>query len=543
MKINKPFISEEENQKYKTFFNDYIIKDINQMLESNNTDIKHLLEMFCASLMIELNKKFPEPNYSIYMTYRIKSSKSKIDKLEDYIKRLSVSDGKVSIKDFTDLIGMRVIIEKIPHNVNISKDTPNYNELIELKNERKKNINLSEEYHDFYSSIENNECSKFDYYKKSKELITSILGMLDDKKSSTYATELKGTYNQLLKFCTDNINMLELIGDYSSIINMENAGVDFSKLLDDFDSRIDSKLALELYSSTFSNIFEKSELLNSLGAKISDNDERTKYKREPSGFVSDFKGINFDGFPLNFELQLMTVNEHLSSVLGYSAHSNMPDKNPIRCELPPAYRNRMINLLHNSSNLESLGYEHLSLIRKVLKVKKLSKDEVSFVSNLLDNVHSKGISNIQLDEESSKQIKNLFILNNEQEAEIGHLLYNEGITNFNSWAENISAFHATVRLDKESSTKNRVKIDYDDPYESLSHVLRQQIEGYNINGYEANLSEQYLSRIYTNQDSWLKISPKSSTSIIEYEIKKYIENDLKILKENYEIKENEIADF
>ena len=49
--------------------------------------------------------------------------------------------------------------------------------------------------------------------------------------------------------------------------------------------------------------------------------------------------------------------------------------------------------------------------------------------------------------------------------------------------------HATARLDKDSSAKNRVKIHYDDPYECLAHSIREQIENHNPKSID---SEYYL---------------------------------------------------
>ena len=90
---------------------------------------------------------------------------------------------------------------------------------------------------------------------------------------------------------------------------------------------------------------------------------------------------------------------------------------------------------------------------------------------------------------------------------------------------NISAKHATSRLDKDSSAKNRIKIHYDDPYECLAHSIREQIENHNPDSIDA---EYYLKNIYLHQNDLLKKSGlmASESSIIDFGIEEYIKNEL-----------------
>lgn len=85
--MDKPFNNELENKKYKSLQNSVETK-LNKMILANKPDVIRYYEILCSSLLLEINKKFPEPNYSIYLTSRVKSSKSNIAKLEDYTKRL-----------------------------------------------------------------------------------------------------------------------------------------------------------------------------------------------------------------------------------------------------------------------------------------------------------------------------------------------------------------------------------------------------------------------------------------------------------------------
>lgn len=536
------FESDEENQKFNKLYDDSVKTNIDNMVLASDKKMINFLEIFCSSLLLEFNKRLPEPNYSIYMTYRIKSPKSNIAKLSDYLSRISISGDKISMKEFTDLIGLRVIIEKIPHNVSVDKSNPNYDEIQKLKKERKENIALSEDFHDFAESLEEHSCTAFEYYSKSAELIKSILNMLNSESNKNYATNLKSTYNTLLNLCNDNIAFLKARGAYSSMISLDPTqnnkgvivakGIDFNQLLEDFDSRIDGKLALTLYSSMLPSIFEESKILQTLGATLSSDPSRTKPKREPSGFVADFKGLNFDGIPFNFELQFMSVDEYLASILGYSAHSNMPNKDPKPCELPFAYADRNIELFRNIGTSTHLDVEQIKLLRTLIHVKQLSSDELNILNNLLDSLNLNHLVNgLDVTEEQLEQLKSICSLDENQEIALKDKLLADGIIYFDSWADNICALHATARLDKDSSAKNRIKIDYDGPYERLAHVMRQQIEGYNLDSSKSNLVEAYLGDIYKHQDEWFGINSNTSASIMNFEIENYIRNDLDDFKQ------------
>ena len=293
--INKPFNNDIENKKYEEFYNNYILKDIDEMILSNDIDIMKYIEIVVSGLLLDINKKFPEPNYSIYITYRIKSQKSDIEKLSDYTRRLK-NNSSISIKDITDLIGLRIIIEKIPRNITISKNNPEYTAFKELSNEREKNISLSKKFHEFESQIDNNDCTCFEYYTQSKNIIKDILSTFESETvySKDYAKELKIKYNKLIAECDKKIKILTALGDYDSKIDIDSLGndqnhykIDFKELLRSFDSRIDSKLGLKLYSNALPDIVENSSTLKNLGISTSKDPSRIKNKREESGYVSD----------------------------------------------------------------------------------------------------------------------------------------------------------------------------------------------------------------------------------------------------------------
>lgn len=548
--MNKPFNDEFENKKYQDLFNNYIMKDLDEMILSTDIDVMKYLEMVVSGLLLEINKSFPEPNYSIYLTYRIKSPKSNIEKLSDYLCRLKENENSYSIKDITDLFGLRIIIEKIPQNITISKKNPEYESLYNLSEERNKNIKLSENFHKFESQILDNDCTCLKYYIQSKNILNSILSTFDSETalSKNYALELKKRYNKLINECDKKIDILTALGDYDSKIDIESlkkdknvSKIDFIQLLKDFDSRIDSKLGLKIYSNSLPHIIENSVILKRLGISMSNDPSRIKKKREPSGYVSDFFGLDSSIIPIKTELQVMYITEHQESIIGYSAHSKMPGKEASFMEIPPAYVNRNMSLLNNIGSSTFLSNAELSLFNKVCNIKNLDKSNAELLKCLVSPSSVKYSDNspigVTIDSKFLNDLKGICTLNNMETESLKNILYSEGCILYDSWAKNISAYHATARLDKDSYAKNRVKIHYDDPYECLAHAIREQLSEHTPNSID---SEYYLEHVYKNQFEWLKKSGLISTesSIIDFEIDDYVKNTLPRLSEK--INNNEI---
>lgn len=539
--MHKPFDDELENKKFEDLYTN-ISKKLNKMILSTDSDIMRYMEIVCSTLLLEINKKFSEPNYSIYLTSRVKSSKSNIAKLEDYTKRLKETDSSVSIKNILDLFGLRIIVEKIPHNVTLDPNNPEYKTLKMLADERKENIKISEKHHIFESKIDDQNCTSFDYYTKSKQLLQDILNTFKSETiySKNYALELKDKYNNLIKECNKKIDILTALGDYSTKMNINTLEhkpdaqrVDFRELLKDFDSRIDSKLGLKLYSSTLPEIVENSKQLQTLGITMNPDKSASKIKREKSGYVADFSGLYSTVLDIPIELQTMFVNEHEESIMGYSAHGNMPGKEAKFMEVPSAYATRNMKLLNNTGKNEIISNDELALINQICDIKKSNKTFNKKYTKLLkyiasqENIEFENNSpiGIKMDNNLKDSLVSFCTLTKKESEELKTKLYNKGCEIYNNWAENISAKHATARLDKDSSARNRIKIHYDDPYECLAHTIREQIENHNPNSID---TEYYLKNIYLHQKDLLKTSGlmASESSVIDFEIDEYIKNDL-----------------
>lgn len=539
--MHKPFDDKLENKKFEDLYTN-ISKKLNKMILSTDSDIMRYMEIVCSTLLLEINKKFSEPNYSIYLTSRVKSSKSNIAKLEDYTKRLKETDSSVSIKNILDLFGLRIIVEKIPHNVTLDPNNPEYKTLKMLADERKENIKISEKHHIFESKIDDQNCTSFDYYTKSKQLLQDILNTFKSETiySKNYALELKDKYNNLIKECNKKIDILTALGDYSTKMNINTLEhepdaqrVDFRELLKDFDSRIDSKLGLKLYSSTLPEIVENSKQLQTLGITMNPDKSASKIKRGKSGYVADFSGLYSTVLDIPIELQTMFVNEHEESIMGYSAHGNMPGKEAKFMEVPSAYATRNMKLLNNTGKNEIISNDELALINQICDIKKSNKTFNKKYTKLLkyiasqENIEFENNSpiGIKMDNNLKDSLVSFCTLTKKESEELKTKLYNKGCEIYNNWAENISAKHATARLDKDSSARNRIKIHYDDPYECLAHTIREQIENHNPNSID---TEYYLKNIYLHQKDLLKTSGlmASESSVIDFEIDEYIKNDL-----------------
>lgn len=545
--MNKPFNNETENKKYEILYNN-ILNKIDKIDLLTNLDVMKYIEIVCSTLLLEINKVFPEPNYSIYLTSRIKSSKSNVSKIEDYTKRLNENSTSVSIKKILDLLGLRIIVEKIPHNITLDPNNPEYETLKNLENERKLNIDKSEKYHKIETNIDNGKCTCLEYYTQSKQLLQDILNMFESETiySKNYALNLKEKYNVLIDECNKKIDILTALGDYSTKMDINALEqdsnpqkIDFKELMKDFDSRIDSKLGLKLYSSTLPDIVTNSKHLQALGIIMNPDPSTTKIKREKSGYVADFSGLLSTVLDIPIELQTMFINEHEESIIGYSAHSKMPGKAVVFKEVPAAYTTRNMNLLRNIGKSNFITNEELSLLNQICDIKKSNKRIDKKYSKLLkyiaspENITYENNSSIgiRLDKNLQANLREFCNLTKKESEELKTQLYQKGCEIYNLWAENISAKHATARLDKDSYAKNRIKIHYDDPYECLAHAIREQIKNHNPNSIDA---EYYLKNIYIKQNDLLKKSGlmASESSIIDFEIDEYIENDLPKLIDN-----------
>lgn len=544
----QPFVNLEESKRYQNLFNKIIMPNLDKMSLTNSPSIFRYLEFIVTELLLEINKKFPAPNYLFYLTYRIKADKSKVGKLQKRLRKFKkINQSSFSIQELVDLIGLRIVVQKIPHNITLDKKNPEYDVLKELYDERTKNIKLSEEYHEFESKINDGECTSLEYYTQSKNVLKSILTIFssETKIYENYASDLIHKYKSLINECDKKIKILSALGD-SSIIDLDLLAesknplkINFKEILSDFDSRIDGKLSLKLFSQELPKIIENSINLNHLGVVPSHDPSRNKHKRENSGYFSDFHGINFVFSPIQeAELQIMPNNEHIQSIYGYSAHSNLNGKEADFMEIPPAYVKRNMALLDSIGNSEFLSNAQISLIDRIFDIKNVNKqnltpEDIELLKSLtsrdnvvFDDTAPQGVEipiGVKIPSIYLTRLKELCSLNSEQLKTLENSLYKSGCKIFDNWAKNISALHATARIDKDSSAINRVKIHYDNAYDCLAHTIREQIEYHTPDEID---TEYYLNLVYKNQSEWLTNTGLMGTdsSVMDFEVYDKIQN-------------------
>lgn len=546
--IKQPFVNLEESKRYQNLFNKIIMPNLDKMSLTNAPGIFGFLEFIVTELLLEINKKFPAPNYLFYLTYRIKADKSKVGKLQKRLRKLKkINQSSFSIQELVDLIGLRIVVQKIPHNITLDKKNPEYDVLKELYAERTKNIKLSEEYHEFESKINDGECTSLEYYTQSKNVLKSILTIFssETKIYENYASDLIHKYKSLINECDKKIKILSALGD-SSIIDLDlleesknPLKINFKEILADFDSRIDGKLSLKLFSQELPKIIENSTNLNHLGVVTNHDPSRNKHKRENSGYFSDFHGVDFVFSPIQeAELQIMPNNEHIQSIYGYSAHSNMNGKEADFMEIPPAYVKRNMALLDSIGNSEFLSNAQISLITRIFDIKNVDKqnitpEDIELLKSLtsrdnvvFDDTAPQGVEipiGVKIPSIYLTKLKELCSLNGEQLKTLENSLYKSGCKIFDNWAKNISALHVTARIDKDSSAINRVKIHYDNAYDCLAHTIREQIEYHTPDEID---TEYYLNLVYKNQSEWLTNTGLMGTdsSVMDFEVYDKIQN-------------------
>lgn len=546
--INQKFIDPEESKKYESLFNKIIIPNIEKISFTNYSTIFKFLEYVVTGLLLEINKKFPAPNYLFYLTYRIKADKSRIGKLQKKLCKLKKVNGySFSISEIVDLIGLRIVVQKIPHNITIDENNPEYDVLKELYDERNKNIKLSEEYHTIEAKINNGECTTLEYYTQSKNILKSILSTFSSETTNypNYAIYLIHKYKSLINECDKKIKILTALGNSSKVdldLLSESKNplkIDFHAILTDFDSRIDGKLSLKLFSDELPKIIQNSTIINHLGVINSSDPSRNKHKREDSGYYSDFYGVDFIFSTIHeAELQIMPNNEHIQSIYGYSAHSNMSGKKADFMEIPPAYVRRNMAIVDNIGNSEFISNAEIALINRIYDIinvdkRNLNEEDIQLLQNFIsrenvvfDDNAPKGVKipiGINIPSKYLARLKEICNLTDEQREILEKSLYKSGCKIFDAWAKNISALHATARIDKDSSAVNRVKIHYDNAYDCLAHTIREQIQYYSPDEVD---TEYYLNLVYKNQSEWLRNTDLMGTdsSIMDFEVYDVIQN-------------------
>ena len=358
----------------KGFLRGFITEYSKNVRKFNSDEVQEYFHMFIAATMLEYHKFYE--NFDLEVPYRIKSPKSVLDKVLEYLSRQEKSvydyneyneyQGKLR-EDLTDMFAMTMVGYNRPPTF-YSNDP----EIQELIKEKKINHALLGEMQKFKLSVKKDEfsgtgtdaynyyCTKKQYYINCMMILERLKTMVDPK-----ATELLSRYNKMLdviksnvpeKFfyvCDNKIKELNEVENldteeklekaYNEIYNLigqcnlseheekqlmqkiteeDTKDVNFLKLEEDFTSRLYDKIDLAILTKQIYSVFDKSETLKKFGIKL--DKESAKRKRTSRGYVANFVYLETPFGKI--EMQIQSKHENNEGNYGYSAHSDMDGK-------------------------------------------------------------------------------------------------------------------------------------------------------------------------------------------------------------------------
>lgn len=373
----------------KGFFRGFISEYSRNVDRFNDPATQRYFNTLIATIMLEFHNSYE--NSDIRTLYRIKSPKSVLDKVLDYLSRTEKSDYEINQfgepqgrlkEDLSDMFAMTIVGCNRPPI--FYSNNPEIQELIKEQN---KNHILLGEMQKYKSRLTGSEFSsgtkrsyKFDYkigeeplsreeyYVYCMSLIQGIKSLINPK-----ATKLLKKYDNMLENIRANVpgEFIELAepfvfeeetsyprttfdkrqivsqistshiykkaDDANALIEMKKditakdvEVVDFLDLIDDFSARIHDKLDLVVLRKQVEATFADSELLKQFGVKIIP--DSLKQKRTEDGYVSDFIYL---GTPFGkVEMQLQTQHENQEASYGYAAHCEMNGKSFKEFDIP-----------------------------------------------------------------------------------------------------------------------------------------------------------------------------------------------------------------
>lgn len=344
------------------------------MARFNSEYSQNYFHNLIAAIMLEY-RRFYENN-DIRIPYRIKSVKSVLDKIAEYLARddkrkvETNGDGDFQMvlkEELSDMFGMTIVTGKRPPV--LASNDPEIKALIKerevnrvaLANVQGFKLGITcEEFSGKNSASYNYQESRQEYYLKCIFLLNKIKNLVHPN-----ATDLLNKYDSMLEKIKQNVpkayfdfvNSLlddprvlagldtpEKLKSHFELIRLklENCGMsksekecmegrfllsdvgvsNFLELLDDFSARIDDQLDLAMLSKQVHSLFETSETLKQFGVElVTDKD---KEKRTARGYVSNFLTLQTPYGKI--EIQLQSDHEHREGNYGYAAHSDISGK-------------------------------------------------------------------------------------------------------------------------------------------------------------------------------------------------------------------------
>lgn len=373
----------------KGFFRGFISEYSKNVDRFNDPATQRYFNTLIAVIMLEFHDSYE--NSDIRTLYRIKSPKSVLDKVLNYLSRTEKSDYEINQygepqgrlkEELSDMFAMTIVGCNRPP-IFYSND-PEIQDLIREQNinhmllgeMQKYKIRLTgsefssgnKESYKFEAKAGEEPLTKEEYYVYCMSLIGRIKSLIDPN-----ATNLLKKYDDMLEDIRANVpeEFIELVepfvfeeeslyprttfdkrqivsqistshiykkaDDANALVEMKKEiterdidVVDFLDLIDDFSARIHDKLDLVVLRKQVIATFENSELLKQFGVKIIS--DSLKQKRTEDGYVSDF--IYLETPFGKVEMQLQTQHENQEASYGYAAHCDMEGKSFKEFDIP-----------------------------------------------------------------------------------------------------------------------------------------------------------------------------------------------------------------
>ncbi len=373
-----------KNKVARTFFKSLITEYNKNIKKFESSEVNDYFNNLVAAFMLEYHKSYE--NFDIKVPYRIKSPKSVLDKVLDYLSRndkhKEIDKDNENYKlelneEIRDMFAMTVVSGNTPPT--FASNDP---EIMTLISEKKTNdlfLEVMQKYKlqitkNEFSGIENHQyqytSTKREYYYYSIMEIERIKSLLDPRAVNLiekYDDMLnrikqkvpKSFYNRCMRLANEcknarniedidstkklmslNSRFLDEVTRYltederkdldSPISKSDTEVVDFFSITKDFSARLYDKLDLAVLQKQVYSVFESSELLKRFGIKLDISSE--KEKRTPSGYVANF--VYIDTPFGKIEMQLQTQHENIEGNYGYAAHTEMNGKKLKEIELP-----------------------------------------------------------------------------------------------------------------------------------------------------------------------------------------------------------------
>lgn len=291
-------------------------------------EVQEYFHNMVAALMIEFEKIYEDSD--IKTLYRIKSPKSLIDKILEYMVRTDKAviryDNEYGFEsrlkeEIHDMLAITVVLGYRPPTFS-SKDSE-IKRLVEEKNENNK---FTGEMQKFMLKLVQEEFSgtediKYNYNCTKKEYYNYCITVAERTKKlfNPNATRLLEQYDALISLIKEKQSKIE---ENECIDEKTVKEINFVNLFKAYRSEIYDNIDLNILTKQLKAVINQSKLLKRFGVTL--DEDSYKETRTNRGYCANFLYLNT---PVGkIELQLQTRNQNRQGSYGYAAHFEMDDK-------------------------------------------------------------------------------------------------------------------------------------------------------------------------------------------------------------------------